>query len=157
MGGTLLIDDAALGVDQNVIGLHSDLRQHGAQDCSLVFAIAVSMREDVRGIVRTPAAHADADVHIADIMLSKMRKRLDALHQRHVCGREFLDFLLQAGIDIRTPVASRVYHDPMSAQLRKLLPGILSLRKVNTTSPANVPAGGRRGSFSIRGTSVTCQ
>src|SRR5579859_8042764 len=73
-----------------------------------------------------------------------------------LAGASSCTFCERAALGVLTSDESCVYQFPISDQLRKLLPGTLSLKKVNTTLPASPMEGGRRGSFSIRGMSLSC-
>ncbi len=66
-------------VDHYMVGVHSDLTQHGVHQRCFVFAIAVAVRENIRSSVRLPATDAQFDRDIANVVL---HERSDGLHLR---------------------------------------------------------------------------
>ena len=68
-GRVIGIDDAAAVVDGHVEGVDAGHLEHGDEQGGLVFAVAVTIAEDVGGMIGLPAADAALDDEVADVFL----------------------------------------------------------------------------------------
>ena len=59
-GGRVGIDDAAAGVDHDESAVNADGGEHGGEQGGFVFAVAVTIAEDVAGVVGLVAADAQS-------------------------------------------------------------------------------------------------
>src|SRR5205085_10233599 len=85
---------SSLGVDGHLIGVNSDLLQHRGHQGGFVFAITITVAENVGSRVRLPSPDSQFDCHITNIILHKGRQGFHFLQwSRRVC-RERRNFLL---------------------------------------------------------------
>src|SRR6185312_13879703 len=82
----------SIGVNRHVVGLHSDLRQHGGEHVGFVLAVTKAVVEDLARWMGLKTANTDLNGRVTYIALSKTSEGLNALQRRHGCGSQFLDF-----------------------------------------------------------------
>ena len=96
-GREIRIDDAAMGINHHVVGIHADLVQHGAEQRHFVLAVSVLMFENVRGRMGLQAADPDFNGDVADLLLHVGSKQLHFLKRVGNAGGKLSNFLLQRG------------------------------------------------------------
>src|SRR5437899_3287423 len=69
--GKLRHDHAPAGIDQHVVRPDPDLVEHGAQQRGLVFAVSVSVGENVPGWMGLVTADANLNGHVTDVPLNE--------------------------------------------------------------------------------------
>ena len=90
-------------INQDVIGPNPGLRQHGAEKRGLVFAVAVTVGEDILGRVRPKSSDANLNGHVTHVVLHELRESADFIHRRRGVSRELLHLL----VDLRRGLATR--------------------------------------------------
>ncbi len=69
--------------------MDADGREHGGEQGRLVFAVAITIAEDVAGEVRLVATDAHLDDEIADLLLNELCDGLGLVVEVGLAGGEF--------------------------------------------------------------------
>src|SRR5579859_5648936 len=78
MGRRFFSKNSAICMDQQIIGLYADLGQHGAEQSGFIFAVSVTMTENLSRSMRPIPSNTDLDSGITNITLRKTGQSLDA-------------------------------------------------------------------------------
>ncbi len=98
---------AALGIDQDIVGIDANFFQHRTQQCGLVLAVAVTHAVDLACGMRLIASNADLDRYITHFRLHECRQDAHLGIETVGAGRQLPGLCCDVGIGI-TPSAGQL-------------------------------------------------